>query len=145
MDCNAKIGSSIIVQLQEFLREEIKKDEAAKKERKSIKVFPREERLFELNQVGYWCFWGLLKKQPFAEFLGKSDIFDFYYLFTHFDFSKFDVSWLIFSSERELKVISGRKTVRDKVRTRIAEALRDGNLSKKDEAKLTHILAKYFC
>lgn len=145
MDCNAKIGSSIIVQLQEFLREEIKKDEAAKKERKSIKVFPREERLFELNQVGYWCFLGLLKKQPFAEFLGKSDIFDFYYLFTHFDFSKFDVSWLIFSPERGLKAISGRKTVRDKVRTRIAEALRDGNLSKKDEAKLTHILAKYFC
>ena len=145
MNCNAKISLSIIAQLQKFLREEIKKDEEAKKERKSIKVFPGEERLFKLNQVGYWCFLGLLKKLPFAEFLGKSDIFDFYYLFTRFDFSKFDVSWLIFSPERELKVVSGRKTVRDKVRTKIAEALRDGNLSKKDEAKLTQILAKYFC
>ena len=145
IDCNANLSPPIITQLQNFLREEIEKDEEAKRERKAIEVFPGEERLFKLNQVGYWCFLGLLKKQPFSEFLGKSDIFDFYYLFTRFDFSKFDVSWLLFSPERELKIISKQKTVRDKVRTRIAESLQDGNLSKKDQTRLTHILAKYFC
>lgn len=145
INCNAKISSATIAQLQIFLRKEVEKDEATKSGTPLLGVFPEGERLYELNQVGYWCFLGCLKKGLFSEFLGKSDIFDFYYLFTRFDFSKFDVSWLIVSPERELQIISNHKTARTKVRTRIADALRDGNLSKKDEIRLTHILAKYFC
>lgn len=145
MDCNAKISPTIIIQLQDFLRKEVEKDEATKKGRKFVKVFPEEERLFNLNQVGYWCFLGVLKKSPFSEFLGKSDIFDFYYLFARFDFSRFDVSWLIYSPERALVRISECKIVRHKVRESIAKALQDGNLSKKDEVKLAQILTKHFC
>ena len=145
MDNNAKISAGLITQLQEFLRKEVDKYEATKNGKKPLEVFPEDDNLFALNQVGYWCFLGYLKKAPFSEFVGKSDVFDFYFLFTRFDFSRFDVSWLITSSERALMLISKRKVVRQKVREKIAEALQNGNLSKKDEVKLAQILAKHFC
>ena len=145
VDNNAKISAEMIAQFQDFLRKEVGKYETTKNGKKSFEAFPEDKNLFELNQAGYWCFLGYLKKAPFSEFLGKSDIFDFYFLFTHFDFAKFDVTWLIASPERALILISKRKIVRQKVREKIAEALQNGNLSKKDEAKLAQILAKHFC
>ena len=146
MNYNARISPEIIAQLQGFLRQEVEKDVKAKETGVNvIKMFPQQERLFELNQVGYWCLLGVLDRKPFLEFVGKSDIFDFYYLFDQFDFSKFDVSWLINSSERELKILSGKKTVHNKIRVKIAEVLQNDNLSKAYETKLTKILSKYFC
>ena len=146
MNYNARISPEIIAQLQGFLRQEVEKDVTAKETGVNvIKMFPQQERLFELNQVGYWCLLGVLDRKPFLEFVGKSDIFDFYFLFDQFDFSKFDVSWLINSSERELKILSGKKTVHNKIRVKIAEVLQNDNLSKAYETKLTKILSKYFC
>lgn len=142
---NAKLTPSIVEQLKGYLQNLVAKDEAAKNTMKPFEAFPKDEPLYELNQVGYWCFLGSLKRMPFSEFLGKSDMFDFYYLFACFDFSRFNISWLIYSSEKTLALISKNKTVRRKIRERIAEELQNGNISKRDEARLTKILSKYFC
>ena len=51
--------------------------------------------MYELKNVGYWCFIGRLKKKEFKNFIGHCDMFDFFYEYDKFDFEKFDVSWLL--------------------------------------------------
>lgn len=140
INCNARISERIINNLCNFLRQRI-----AEKDNNGVQVNPIIEHYEELNHVACWCFLGKIKKNNFDEFLGKSDMFDFFYLYNKFDFLKFDVSWLLNFSKEVLMAISKNITVKNKIRLRIREALAHKNLKRTDEMQLTKILAEYFC
>jgi len=138
---NAKISSEIIDNLCDFIREKLQTGPSPK----GVQVFPKVNPFEELNEVGYWCFLKKLDKEPFAEFLGISDMFDFYYLFTRFDFAKFDVAWLLNTSNAAITAISKNNTVRRKIRLCISDALTNKQLSTSDKSKLSKILVEHFC
>lgn len=99
----------------------------------------------ELDNVGYWCFIGLLPHGQFAPFIGISDNFDFYYLYDKFDFKKFDMSFLINKQDHALKKIAENTAVKEKIRQCIAEVLKNHEMHYKDEAEIQRILVNYFC
>lgn len=144
INANARLNSNIISNLYNFL---IIKCEEAKGENSeaAIKVFPPKDKFFELDQVGFLCFLGVLKREDFVDFLGKSDRFDFFYQYTHFDFRKFDIAWLMDSNKIALETVAKNNMVRKNIRQRIAETILENNLTPSDERKLSKILVKYFC
>ena len=99
----------------------------------------------ELDNVGYWCFIGLLPYGQFAPFIGISDNFDFYYLYDRFDFNRFDMKFLIGKQEHVLIKIAEDSEVKEKVRKCIADVLRKHEMHYKDEAEIQRILVNYFC
>lgn len=111
---NTSISEGIINNLRIFLRERVSYKEKASTG--PIQVYPITDYYEELNQAGYWCLLGNIKKDSLAEFIGKSDMFDFFYQYNYFDFSKFDVSWLL---NKQLNAV--------------------------DEKMLSKVLAEYFC
>ena len=138
---NAKINDDVINKLQMFLYQQIEN----KQSKKSIQVFPPIDCYEELNQVAYWCFLGNLKKENFSCFLGKSNLFVFFYLYNKFDFSKFDVSWLLFFTKPVLISISKNAFVRNKIRSNISNVLMNERMKATDEKRLSKILVEYFC
>lgn len=142
---NARINDSIIDKLCIFLRRKISDKYEADKNNNPVKVYPVTDYYDELNQVAYWCFLGKLRKKKLAEFVGKSDKFDFFYLYSNFDFLNFDVSWLLYFSKAVLETISKKKSVREKIRSKISDTLMHKCLSTADELRLAKILAQYFC
>lgn len=142
---NARISDNIINNLCDFLHQRIADKEKSEVDSKTVQVYPTTDYYTELNQVAYWCFLGKIKKEKFTVFLGKSDLFDFFYLYNCFDFLKFDVSWLLHFHKTVLAAISQNMTVRGNIRLRISDALVNKHLSCTDEIKLSKILAEYFC
>lgn len=142
---NIRIGDDIINNLCDFLRKRIAEKEKSEGGSKSVQVYPIPDYYEELNQVAYWCFLGNIKKEKFNEFVGKSDMFDFFYLYNQFDFSKFDVSWLLHSPTAVLTAIARNKSVRDNIRSKISDPLINKCLNTTDEIKLSRILAEHFC
>lgn len=145
INCKVLINQSIIDSLCDFLRKKTTEKEKQETEKKCNKVYPITDYYKELNQVGYWCFIGKIKKNNFAEFVGQSNMFDFFYLYSNFDFSKFDISWLLYWSKELLKNISKDIRVKCEIRSKICKELTTSNLSTHDETKLTKILTEYFC
>lgn len=143
LQCNARIDDGIIVLLKEYLTTSIKKS-ASSSTSNAIKAYPVEDPFEELNQVGYWCLIHALPR-VFPEYLGLSDRFDFYYLYTSFDFEKFDPAWLLQLYDHVLKAVSKNKVVREKIRSKIADTLNNQKLEDSDNERLRIILSKYFC
>ena len=99
----------------------------------------------ELDQVGYWCLFNVLKAKDFQEFLGNSEAFDFYCEYAKFDFSRFDVSWLLNLYPHTLEQIAKNAKVKERVRVAIATTLDGEAIAPSDSQRLQSILVKHFC
>lgn len=98
----------------------------------------------KLEDIGYLCMIKLLNKEDFIDFLGKSDLFDFFVLYKDFDFAKFKVEWLVPFYPRTLKIIAKNHVVKNKIRSCIIKEISSDNITDKDKSKLTQILITYF-
>ncbi len=144
---NSKIDLDIIELLKSYLYDTINKaiSDDNKISGVMVKSYPTSNHYKNLELVGYWCLLKNLPKNNFLEFTGISDIFDFNILYDKFDFTKFDISWLLNLYPHTLDVISKNKQVKEKIRNCIINVLNKEELSKYDESKITKILIKYFC
>lgn len=141
--CDARITAKTITQLKAFLRKKI--DATKKEQSNAIIVSPRPQPHRELNQVGYWCLLHSLKAGDFKEFLGNSNVFDFYCEYNRFDFTKFDVAWLLRIYPHALDQIAKDETVKSNIRSAIAIVLKEKNILTSDYQKLQEILIRHFC
>ena len=144
---NVKIDAKLIESLKNYLHMVLQKATKEKNDKSGVIVrsYPVFNPYAELELVGYWCLLNFLSKHDFGEFIGISDEFDFYVLYDKFDFTKFNVSWLINLRPNALDIISKNKRVKDKIRVSIATMLNAEKISKFDEIRITKILTKYFC
>lgn len=107
--------------------------------------YPTKQPYEELDQVGYWCLLNVLKAKDFQEFLGNSEAFDFYCEYAKFDFSRFDVSWLLNLYPHTLEQIAKNAKVKERVRVAIATTLDGEAIAPSDSQRLQSILVKHFC
>lgn len=144
VQCDARISKAAKTQLKEFLKQRI---DAAKKSDGSngMVVYPTKQPYEELDQVGYWCLLNVLKAKDFKEFLGNSAAFDFYCEYAKFDFSRFDVSWLLNLYPHTLEQIARNTKVKERVRIAIATTLDGKAIASSDSQRLHKILVKHFC
>lgn len=144
---NVKIDAKLIESLKNYLHIALQKATKEKNDKSGVIVrsYPVFNPYAKLELVGYWCLLKFLPKDDFGEFIGISDEFDFYILYDKFDFTKFNVSWLIDMHSNALDIISKNKRVKDKIRGCIATMLNAEKISKFDEIRITKILTKYFC
>ena len=144
VQCDARISKAAKTQLKEFLKQRI---DAAKKSDGSngMVVYPTKQPYEELDQVGYWCLINILKAKDFKEFTGNSTAFDFYCEYTKFDFSRFEVSWLLNLNSHALEQIAKNAKVKECVRVAIAYALVNKEIASSDSHQLQNILVKFFC
>ena len=83
--------------------------------------------------------------KDFQEFLGNSEAFDFYCEYAKFDFSRFDVSWLLNLYPHTLEQIAKNAKVKERVRVAIATTLDGEAIAPSDSQRLQSILVKHFC
>lgn len=138
---DVEIDKKILAALKKYLKKEIE----LSTEEAPIKTYPVHDYFEALNLVGYFCRTGSLKKKDFSNFLNYSSMFDLFFKFEKFDFSKFDVMWLLNWQERIIQTLSENETVKNKVRECIAKEIQLSRLKESDLMKLTMILTKYFC
>ena len=144
VQCDAHISNATKLQLKTFLKQKI--DDAKKSgDNNGVVVYPAKQAYEELDQVGYWCLINILKAKDFKEFLGNSAAFDFYCEYAKFDFSRFDVSWLLNLYPHTLERIAKDAKVKENVRVAIATALAEKTISSSDSQQLEDILIKHFC
>lgn len=143
INCNARISDEILVMLKRYL--DIVIEESHQNDRKGIIAYPSIHPLDDLNQVGYWCMNGILKPKDFYDYLGESHLFDFYCQYTKFDFSHFDVSWLIKLDDSVLEKIARSKRVKEKIRNEIVKVLKQKEIVDADRKKLERIFVAFFC
>lgn len=115
------------------------------KNNNGVVVYPTKQPYEELDQVGYWCLLNVLKAKDFQEFLGNSEAFDFYCEYAKFDFSRFDVSWLLNLYPHTLEQIAKNAKVKERVRVAIATTLDGEAIAPSDSQRLQSILVKHFC
>ena len=144
VQCDAHISNAAKVQLKAFLKQKI---DAAKTNNGSngIVVYPIKQAYEELDQVGYWCLINVLNAKDFKEFLGNSAAFDFYCEYARFDFSRFDVSWLLNLYSHALEQIAKNTKVKESIRAAISSTLLGKAIASSDRQRLQDILIKYFC
>lgn len=142
IQCKGSINRTVKNHLKAFLKEKI--DESKNDDSGDIYIITNSP-FEELDQVGYWCLIGVLKAKDFSEFLGYSARFDFFYEPSKFDFSRFEVSWLLRLYPHTLEQISKDPGVKEHVRIAIADTLVNREIVSLDSQRLQNILVKYFC
>ena len=143
VQCDARISKAAKTQLKVCLKQRI--DAAKNKNNNGVVVYPTKQPYEELDQVGYWCLLNVLKAKDFQEFLGNSEAFDFYCEYAKFDFSRFDVSWLLNLYPHTLEQIAKNAKVKERVRVAIATTLDGEAIAPSDSQRLQSILVKHFC
>ena len=142
INIGVKINAETIDNLKKYLWDQI--CEERNNNNAGIRINTGEEKLHELIQVGYFCLSGVLPHDQFNEYLGIIDEFDFAYEYDNFDFSKFDVAWLIGLTPHGLRNVCRNKTVKKEIQKLLADAIRKNEIASGDAKKLTNILIKYF-
>ena len=142
--CKARINKKAKIQLKIFLEQRIDAANTSGNS-KGVIVYPTKNPYEELDQVGYWCLINVLKAKDFKEFRGFSAAFDFYCEYSKFDFSRFEVSWLLNLYPHALEQIAKSPKVKEHIRVAIANALSDNKIASVDSQQLLNILVKYFC
>ena len=137
---NIKMDRKIITEVKKFL-----KTQTTRSDRIPGLIYPHANPYGELEHIGYLCFVDYLKRKDFKKFLGMSNLFDFFYLCEKFDYSKFDISWLLNWNSVALEKISKCEKVRNKIRTVLANKLKADDINLLDKKKLSNILIRYFC
>lgn len=74
-----------------------------------------------------------------------SAAFDFYCEYARFDFSRFDVSWLLNLYSHALEQIAKNTKVKESIRAAISSTLLGKAIASSDRQRLQDILIKYFC
>lgn len=143
VQCDARISKAAKTQLKVYLKQRI--DAAKNKNNNGVVVYPTKQPYEELDQVGYWCLLNVLKAKDFQEFLSNSEAFDFYCEYAKFDFSRFDVSWLLNLYPHTLEQIAKNAKVKERVRVAIATTLDGEAIAPSDSQRLQSILVKHFC
>ena len=143
VQCDARISKAAKTQLKVYLKQRI--DAAKNKNNNGVVVYPTKQPYEELDQVGYWCLLNVLKAKDFQEFLGNSEAFDFDCEYAKFDFSRFDVSWLLNLYPHTLEQIAKNAKVKERVRVAIATTLDGEAIAPSDSQRLQSILVKHFC
>ena len=144
VQCDARISNAAKIQLKAFLKQKVDTARTSK-DSNGVIVYPAKQPYEELDQVGYWCLINVLKAKDFREFLGYSAAFDFYCEYSKFDFSRFEISWLLNLYPHTLKQIAKNAEVKAHVRAAIANALLKKTIALSDSQKLQNILIEYFC
>lgn len=142
---NIKRGGILLVQMAVGALYKQRIDAAKNKNNNGVVVYPTKQPYEELDQVGYWCLLNVLKAKDFQEFLGNSEAFDFYCEYAKFDFSRFDVSWLLNLYPHTLEQIAKNAKVKERVRVAIATTLDGEAIAPSDSQRLQSILVKHFC
>lgn len=145
IEMDARISTTAKEQLKSFLNSKIELEKTNKNSGNGVIVYPTNYNFGELDQVGYWCLIKVLRANDFKEFLGNSPVFDFYCEYEKFDFSRFEVSWLLNLRSRPLTEIAKSKSVRDKIRNIIVSVMKDNTLVESDANRLQDILIHHFC
>ena len=144
--CNAKLDSSIIKKLQNYLRSQVEQVKNTHQSQSIIlESFPQNNPYDTLNHVGFLCLDKWLKKQDFSSFLGISPTFDFYFLYDKFDFNHFDVSWLLSLTHYALNRISANEKVKKNIRAIIKDTVQKKDIIESDAERLKDMLINYFC
>ena len=143
VQCDARISKAAKTQLKVYLKQRI--DAAKNQNNNGVVVYPTKQPYEELDQVGYWCLLNVLKAKDFKEFLGNSAAFDFYCEYSKFDFSRFDVSWLLNLYPHTLEQIAKNTKVKERVRVAVATTLDGETVAPSDSQRLQSILVKHFC
>lgn len=141
---DAHISNAAKKQLKAFLKQKIENAQL-ESSGNGVVVYPSKKPYEELEQVGYWCLLNILKAEEFHEFLGYSAAFDFYCEYTNFDFSRFDVSWLLNLRQHPLEQIAKDAKVKENIRIALATTLDGKEIASSDSQRLQRILVKYFC
>ncbi len=137
-----KIESDLIKKLKLYLDKIIKITDITVE---GVTIYPQNDKYEDLVDVGYWCLINVLPAIEFKKYVGYSELFDFYYLYDKFDFSKFDVKWLLGLYEPIIEKICENNYVKSKLRSVVAISVQDKKLNPKDEKKLLKILTHYLC
>ena len=135
---NKKIEPELITSLKKYLNDGLEKISIDGTDSNSKNIYD------ELGTVGYWCLRNWLNKDDFIEFTGISNLFDFFILYDKFDYTKFDISWLMYLYPNTLKYISKNKLVKKKISSCIINMLNTEKILSYDESKLVRILTQYF-
>jgi len=99
----------------------------------------------DLINVGYWCSLGLLNSNDFVEFKGLCDKYDFFYCYREFDYSKFDVSWMLNLRSKTHREIAANQYVRENIRKSICATINEKTIDKRDYESLLKIVSEYYC
>ena len=143
VELHAKLDRKTIGLLKECLRSEIEQSKSNPND--AFKVYPEPDNFSKLNSVGYLCYTNALKSKDFKEFLGYSDVFDFYILYNKFDFSKFDPSWILNVNKKSLDKLASDEVVKEKIRQSIVGVLKKDEIISNDYHRLEDILLNHFC
>lgn len=108
-----------------------------------IKVFPNQPDR-ELLQVGYWCMCEVLNSKHFFTLKGLNHEFDFYIDTDGFDYSLFDITWLLHMNKYALNIILKKDITREKIYKSILTTLKENNLKEKERDRLIDIICIYF-
>lgn len=136
-----KIGKDIFDALQAHLDAELE----IKSPPGVIFKWPARDKYADLIDVGCWYRMGLLPNGILKKYIGRCDLFDFLYEYNNYDFSKFNVQWLLELSDRVVEKICKDCTVMEKLRTLVVVAIRDKCLNAEQEKALEKVLTSYLC
>lgn len=141
--CDVRVNKKTIEQLKTFLRNKVKSetnDSASNRAKPFYVCNPFEE----LDHVGYWCFIKSIDVTEFKEFLGLSAEFDFFCEYEKFDFSRFDISWLLRYTPTTLKKIAQNESVRNNIRTVVAQKIQHKEIADHHKHRIQDVIFKYF-
>ena len=137
-----KAGRKYTKQIKEFVQSMIE-NHSVNVKNEWVKILPEQKPYEDLVNIGYWCFCGYLNKKDFECFTGVEPEFDFLINPITFDYSSFDVAWLLNMNEAAIKKIGSRKTTQRKVMDRIVQALKYEPLSGMDKKRLVEIMCSH--
>lgn len=106
----------------------------------NLDVVPHEE----LLNVGLWCMCGLIDAQKFMPFKGIDLQYDFLIDSTNFDYSQFNVGWLLRMPRQALEAVAKRASVRNKILKIVIQEIRKDELKQDDKESLIRLLGEHF-
>ena len=118
--------------------------ETKSEERGRAQFYPKTNPHSELINVGYWCFCGLLDPIKFMMFKGIDLEFDFLIDAINFDYTQFNVGWLLEMNRHALGAVTQKATVRNKILKVIIQEIKKDELKQDEKERLIKILGDYF-
>ncbi len=88
---------------------------------------------------------GFLKHDYFSKYVGLCNQFDFFYLYDKFDFTKFEIDFILNRKGFVYEKLAESDYVKSQIRNKISVAIQNGNLHPDNENQLKNILIDYFC
>lgn len=141
LNYNIKVSPSVIESLRVYLDSQIE----SVKESIPFKTSLARKPLEHLNHTGYLCLAGYLDKALFEKYQNISPLFDFYYQYEKFNFSNFNIVWLLQMTKHMHLNISKNSYVCKQLRNIISNELKSESLKGDDRKKFVDILTNYYC